>query len=1124
MTNFSVVIVEGCAALISIAGQHFVYIFHYLNSHMSSFSTLWLLAQATATNSAADVAEQADSGLMKGLGMLAIIVVVFVLPFVLGRLLAKRLKMPTYGSSIGTVLATTIGAIMVLALGTLRYGPDIAGGTNLVYEMDKEALKEVSTESGSGQIVRVTAKDLMKPLNERLNPAGTKELLIRPNGDDQIEIIVPQVDQLEVQDIKRIISEAGILEFRILANANDHSDIIDLARKQAAMDIEIDRMSREVLNDDGEVVGIWRPVGRDKEVREGVRALKTDIGDGLARDASTGRLLPIYTGKNGKYEFEKWLVKQGIPEVEVLLALERNGEKFPVVTGSDIANARVSPSSNGGYEVQFSMRSSGAAKLSKLTLRNQPDPKTDFHRRMPILLDGVLLSAPALNQPISSSGMITGNFTRDEAEFLQKILQSGSLPAALNKSPVSENQVGAAMGRDAINKGFLAAFMALIVTAVFMLVYYRFSGIVACVALSINLLLVIAFMIIIRQPITLSGLAGLVLSVGMSVDANVLVFERIREEIAKRSTGRLAIRNGFDRALSTIIDANLTTLISALVLYWVGTDQVRGFAITLIIGLGASMFTAVFCSRIIFEICERWRLVSFSMSDVVGFMRNSFLGQADIDFMSFRKICYAISFVAVLVGLIMPMFRGRQMLDIDFNGGTSVIFVLDQAMTADNVRDLTNKLFEKDANELPIQTTLTNVKMQEFQPDTVYKLDTSLRDVSEVTSRLVDGFNKSSNKAKLLTYEVSANIKPGSASSGSTRPATRIRLVAFQDAEAEAVDTAETAAPPAAADNAVEVATSDQESPAAETAATPADVNAETTQTTLERTTIELKFLAEGGQEAAKINASGLMDKLIVAASDSGFKLNPAQIRIQPVDAKGWTADSDVGYVEWIVRLPLDAEQSAKIVDAFKAHLAEEPIWQSVSKIDSRVAGEMQMRAILALLLSMVFILLYIWFRFQKVAFGLAALIALVHDVVITLGFVALSHWLFKPLGFLLIEDFKISLNMIAAFLTIIGYSLNDTIVVFDRIREVKGKAPRLTSEMINQSINQTLSRTLLTSATTILAILLLYAFGGEAVHAFSFTLLIGILVGTYSSIFVAAPILLWFSEREEAKRELKAA
>jgi SecD/SecF fusion protein len=267
-----------------------------------------------------------------------------------------------------------------------------------------------------------------------------------------------------------------------------------------------------------------------------------------------------------------------------------------------------------------------------------------------------------------------------------------------------------------------------------------------------------------------------------------------------------------------------------------------------------------------------------------------------------------------------------------------------------------------------------------------------------------------------------------------------------------------------------------------------------------------------------------LLESLVKASEATDKPMVAAQIGVFPVGAEGWTPESDVGYTEWDVTLPGDIAASDLMVEQLSQQLKTRPIWQSVNRIESRVAGEMQRDAILALIVSMLFIVAYIWFRFQKVAYGLAAVIALVHDVLITLGFIAISHWLFRPLGVLMIEDFKISLTIVAAFLTIIGYSLNDTIVVFDRIREVKGKSPRLTSDMINVSVNQTLGRTLLTSATTIFAIILLYVFGGEGVHGFSYAMLIGILVGTYSSIFVAAPILLWLTSREQSDSRIKAA
>ena len=274
-----------------------------------------------------------------------------------------------------------------------------------------------------------------------------------------------------------------------------------------------------------------------------------------------------------------------------------------------------------------------------------------------------------------------------------------------------------------------------------------------------------------------------------------------------------------------------------------------------------------------------------------------------------------------------------------------------------------------------------------------------------------------------------------------------------------------------------------------------------------------------GKGDTAKMNAMQVSDALIAAAASAQMTLVNAQIELTPKNAESWTIESLVGYEGWNITLPFDSANATTVLDKMKEKLRTQPVWESVSKIESREAGEMQRRAIAGLLLSLVFIVGYIWFRFQRLAYGIAAVIALVHDVLITLAFIAVSHWLFQPFGFLLIEDFKVSLTTIAGFLTIIGYSLNDTIVVFDRIREVKGKSPNLTEQMINASVTQTLSRTLLTSSTTIVAILLMYIFGGEGIHGFAYCLFIGIVVGTYSSIFIAAPILVWFVKREQAAK-----
>ncbi|HBV62821.1 MAG TPA: protein translocase subunit SecF, partial [Rhodopirellula sp.] len=249
--------------------------------------------------------------------------------------------------------------------------------------------------------------------------------------------------------------------------------------------------------------------------------------------------------------------------------------------------------------------------------------------------------------------------------------------------------------------------------------------------------------------------------------------------------------------------------------------------------------------------------------------------------------------------------------------------------------------------------------------------------------------------------------------------------------------------------------------------------------------------------------------------------LTDASINLEPLGdgTEAWEADSQLPFEKWSVVLNLPAAEADKVMEALKDDMSDEPVWISSSSVGSRVAEDMIGRAFGALFASLLCIIAYIWFRFQRVIYGFAAVAALLHDVLITLGAIAVSAYLASALGFLQIDEFKISLTVVAAILTIIGYSLNDTIVVFDRIRETKGKAPRLTGDMINVSINQTLSRTLLTSITTLIVVVLLYWFGGEGIHAFAFALVVGVIAGTYSSIFIASPILLFLIERGERQK-----
>lgn len=1038
--------------------------------------SLNLLAQATAAEN--------EGVSWTQWGALAIALAVLILPFVLGNFLAKTFKMPTYGTRFGWVLLALVASGVILANAWPKLGVDLRGGTILVYEIDPAKLNSV--EASGGQ--KIKSEDLVGPLTRRINPSGTQEIIIRPYGDAQIEIIVPEVDQREVERIKRLIEEAGILRFAIVANQSDHQAQINMAIEQAESPNQALRTNDTVRSPDGEILGMWANVDREKVDGKAVGPVRVNVVDSIVRDPSTGKILqlpPQVRGDNSEAKIASWIDQQGLKGLETLMIVN----PLLDVTGEDLAFAASTFDQNGAPAVAFNLTDSGSGKFFALTTNNAPVGQRQ--RQLGIVLDDNLLSAPNILQPIRKEGRITGRFTREEVEGLVQILKAGQLPAALTPQPIAENQIDATLGKDTIEKGVWAIGASGILVILFILIYYRFAGVIACVALIMNLLMIMATMVLINQPLTLPGLAGLVLTVGMSVDANVLIFERIREELKKGAAARMAIRNGFAKATVTIIDANLTTLITAIVLYAIGTDQIRGFAVTLILGILFSMFTAIYVSRTLFDFAERHGFLSLNMSDGVNAIRNVIAGESGMDFISKGRLTLAVSAVLVCIGVASLFARGRSLLDIDFAGGSSVQFRLDQATPSDEIRDIVRPVMVADGEELPF--TVNGVSMAGIDADTIYKVDSSFEKVNDLKAAIEKAFSDSGSTG-LVTYKVS--IKPADGQSSVRRSNNGVMLAAAKaqdEAPAEGDAPAEETKP-----NTIQV---------------PSDLGPVVSSSIIE-------LGVEGGGEGALVNAVTLREALVEAAKAVDVPLTERVINLRPIGegAADWTPDSSLTFSKWQVDVPLAAGEADKVMAQITETMGSDPVWISSSSVGSRVAGDMIGRALFALFGSILCIILYIWFRFQRVLYGFAAVAALIHDVMITLGAIAVSYWLADALGFLLIDPFKISLTVVAAILTIIGYSLNDTIVVFDRIRETKGKATRLTAEMINSSINQTLSRTLLTSITTLIVVVLLYAFGGEGIHAFAFALVIGVLVGTYSSIFIASPILLWLIQRGEVK------
>jgi SecD/SecF fusion protein len=575
------------------------------------------------------------------------------------------------------------------------------------------------------------------------------------------------------------------------------------------------------------------------------------------------------------------------------------------LTGSAIRSAQVVRGNLGEPEIDFSLTSEGAAIFADLTREN-------VGRRLAIILDGELYSAPVIQSAIETGrGQITGSFDLREAHELANVLEN---PLRAPLELVYSSDVDPTLGRDSVRSGIRAAIYGLILVSVFMLVYYLLAGLVANVALVLNIIILLGVMCSIGTTLTLPGIAGILLTIGMAVDANVLIFERIREEVKAGKSMRGALSSGYDKAFSTIFDTNVTTLISAIILIFMGTGPVKGFGVTLTIGIAVSMFTALVVTRLLFEwmIAKEW-LKNLKMLAVLGHTR--------LDFLRWAVPAFAASWLLILVGTSYGLFsRGANVLGVEFVGGETITLAFDQS---------------KDIGVDQIRSSVGRVGIGEA-------------------------------------------------------------LIAYQR----------------------DISTGDR---------------------TL-RITVR-------GQEAAEAGV----------------------------------------------------ERTGRVIEQIQTDFADAEFRAlSVDQVGPTVGRELRNTAIYALLLAMFGILVYVAFRYEF-SFAVAAVVALLHDLLMTLGIYFLSGR-------------EMNVTMVAALMTIMGFSINDTIVIFDRIREdlklgVRGSF----REVMNLAINQTLSRTIITSGTTFLATLCLFIFGGGPVNDFAFTFLIGIVVGTYSTIYIATAIVLWW-------------
>ena len=623
-----------------------------------------------------------------------------------------------------------------------------------------------------------------------------------------------------------------------------------------------------------------------------------------------------------------WGVKSINPNTKVfeLYAIKPtgiNGE--PALAGDVISNAREDFDQRGNPEVVMVMKTDGSREWKKITASaaGRPEDEND-NKSIAIVLDNSVYTAPRVSGEIPNGiSSISGNFTVDETKDLANVLKAGKLPAPAKI--VGEYVVGPTLGKESIDKGLVSSIAGLLVVLIFMVAYYSRAGWIANTALLANLFFLIGVMSSVGAVWTLPGIAGLVLTIGMAVDANVLIYERIKEELALGKSFRLAVADGFSNAYSAIIDSNVTTLITGIILMVLGSGPILGFATTLVIGIIISMFTAIFISRIILDkYVDKGKVISFSNPFTVNLFKDS-----NFDFIKGRRKFYIFSSIIIVAGLVSIFTRGFS-LGVDFQGGRTYVVDFQKEVSTLDVRNALKGAFENDAPEV-----------------------------------------KSYGNGVRITTDYLIND-----------------------------------------------------------------------------------------------NTPGIEEKVEGRLNDGLKKLNT------PYEIK-------------------DAQ-----------------------KVGPTVANDIKTSAIWAVLLAILAVFLYILIRFRKIEFGLAAIVALAHDVLVLLAIFSLLNG-FVPFSLDIDQAF------IAAVLTVMGYSINDTVVVFDRVREYLNEPKNKKEPMpviINNALNSTLSRTVVTGMSTIFVLIILFIFGGEILRGFSFAMLIGVIFGTYSSLFVATPFVVEFIRNKEDK------
>ncbi|HZZ44908.1 MAG TPA: protein translocase subunit SecD [Tepidisphaeraceae bacterium] len=1039
----------------------------------------------------------------------------------------------------------------------LRPGIDMVGGTSLLYQIKPPA---------AGAVPPDLAVQVMESLKKRVDPQGVRNLIWRPQGNTRIEIQMPmnkhnekasqiredfgqaqrQLDETNVRPaavvdaIENLKGDARTKRLNDLAMGSANrlklfqeltSTYDALAAARAAKNVEQDvQLSQKYEDLQGKIedtnVSIrnlqddldLKPESRDPKIA----AIKAEGAGFPARLTAIDNFDQKYVAyaqvKNSiddAAELKRLLKGSGVLEFHILvedytspeaqMMVHRLAKSGPVVQSGDnmhwyqidhpedwhqqqfayndkqYALAYTTPGKsmvngpgitrwslqksyptqdqNGGQSVGFEFDPVGAMYFSELTGNNINHPLAS-------ILDDRIITAPNINSRIGASGIITGNFSSDELRYMISTLNAGSLPAQLSEEPISERTVGPQLGAENLRYGLYSCLFGLLVVAVFLAIYYHLSGLVALVALIINIVLILGVMSMLEATWTLPAVAGIVLTIGIAVDANVLIFERLREEIHRGLSLPMAMRNAYDRAFSAIIDSNVTTAITCVVLIMLGSEEVKGFGLTLLLGLVSSLFTALYVTKTIFGIwIEYFGLKHLgSLPQTLPALERAL--KPHIDWMGKVWMFVTLSVVLLVLGMAALVAKTRQgeMFDIEFASGTSVQFEL--------IKPLPQPEVEKEMQSIDEATLPSPSVVSVGTESREYEVVTPNPNAAQVRQAIINKFGDRLKIERPSTFEAAgqtieqaldANVvipipDDGKLPTGVGAPAD---IASYHGGVAIVL---KNISPPLAPDEIKRRIDRQQLQPAAGG------------QTPRYR---DFEVYSTAGEDRPTTTAT-------IVLSDPAV--------IYSADALKWRE-----------------ELSGPMWRLINEAIGRPPSLQKVTNFDAQVAGDAQRDALTALILANLIIMAYIWLRFGTLKYGAATVVAMIHDTLMVLGFIALSHYVGKTaIGHaLLVEPFRINLTLVAAVLTIMGYSMVDTIVVFDRIRENRGKVGHLSRRIVNDSINQTLSRTLLTAGATLLTTTTMYIAGGPAIHGFAFVLLTGILIGTYSSIAIAAPLIL---------------